>query len=50
MSAQQETENLDEAEEFKTLEDEQLFKNALKLPKIESISDTGSSIIKYDYT
>lgn len=37
-------------EEFKTEEDLQLFRNTIRLPKIEEISDTGSSSIRYDYT
>lgn len=37
-------------EEFKTVEDMQLFKNTIKLPRIEEMSDTGSSVIRYDYT
>ena len=41
-------------EEFKTQEGEKLFKNTIKIPKLRQddlvTADTGSSIIRYDYT
>lgn len=40
----------EEREEFKLAEDVHLFRNTIKLPNIEEVSDTGSSSIKYDYT